>query len=77
MELTLPTIGQVFGDDDTKQLEVFKKSVETCGVTDFAILTGALCSPIWESGWEMRTADFFTKTCSWLTGDVMCIRYLR
>ncbi len=40
IELTLLTVGQIFGDENEKQLEVFKKYGTKMAVTDLCILTG-------------------------------------
>lgn len=40
MSLTLPTLGQIYGDKDTEQLEVFKKLGVGCKITDFAVYHG-------------------------------------
>lgn len=40
IELTLLTVGQIFGDENEKQLEVFKKYGTKMAATDLCILTG-------------------------------------
>lgn len=65
IELTLLTVGQIFGDENEKQLEVFKKYGTKMAATDLCILTG--CSyerdTIDEdSSLTSRTAWYWTKS---------------
>lgn len=66
-ELTFLTMGQIFGDDSTQQLEIFQKRGTKCAMTDFAILLGGYVSSDYyaSSGNSLtdRTGWWWTKTC--------------
>jgi len=44
-QLTLPTRGQVVGDDNENQLEILQQYGTKCAVTDFSILLGGYVAP--------------------------------
>ena len=66
-DFTFLTTGQIFGDNNTERLDIFKKLGSLSAITDFSILLGGYVNDDYHANrlnnLANRTGWWWTKTC--------------